>query len=496
MNSSKRYGWLATFLVFGISGCLGVTPNETTGGGGGGDGGSGGEGGGDLVDADPDGAPTGDGYYQCPEDGLGNPKIGTLLGGVACDCDDTTVAINPGVKDVIAACDALHKAGKLPTDGKVDVNCDGTPENCNELLGLCAAGATQSCYTGAVPATQTVGICHAGVQTCDTNGKFGACVGDQTPLAKNCNSSQDNDCNGMPDATETECIGNGQCQPGATQNCYTGPASTDGVGACHGGTQICDSNGNWGACLGETLPGSETTALVCADGLDNDCDGWIDMADASCAQAGVCQNGAMQSCYNGANGTDGVGACHGGTQTCVSGAWGVCVNEVTPVTEICADNIDNDCDGTKDEAGCQGGNGAVCSATVTGSYTPPNGAGSITWNFYQVCSSTPGNGASSSSSPVTLTFTATPGTAVELNGQITGFGWICSEPQQNNPVVAFGVPSLPGYSYSGKLTSGASMGPGTYGYAHDVNAPGNWGCNIYVCPATPAGQVAMNCIVQ
>jgi hypothetical protein len=493
---TNRIGILAfvASLFLGSFGCFQKVDSETDDGAGCneacGEGGSGGSGGGDLIDADPDGSPTGDGYYQCPEDGLGNPKIGTLLDGVSCDCDDTTVAINPGVKDVSAACDALHTAGKLPTDGKVDVNCDGVPDDCNELLGLCAAGATQSCYTGSIPSSQTKGICHPGTQTC-VNGAWGACVGDQAPLSINCNSSSDNDCNGLPDNSEPECIGNGQCQPGATQSCYTGPANTQNVGTCHGGTQTC-ANGAWGACVGQVTPAA---VEICNNNADDDCDGVSDANEPGC-QNGVCQNGATQSCYTGPANTQNVGTCHGGTQTCANGAWGACVNEVTPVTEICADNIDNDCDGTKDEAGCQGGNGAVCSATVTGSYTPPNGAGSITWNFYQVCSSTPGNGASSSSSPVTLTFTATPGTAVELNGQITGFGWICSEPQQNNPVVAFGVPSLPGYSYSGKLTSGASMGPGTYGYAHDVNAPGNWGCNIYVCPATPAGQVAMNCIVQ
>ena len=44
------------------------------------------------------------------------------------------------------------------------------------------------------------------------------------------------------------------CTPGATQACYTGAPGTAGVGPCTGGTQTCDSGGNWGACDGEVDP--------------------------------------------------------------------------------------------------------------------------------------------------------------------------------------------------------------------------------------------------
>jgi hypothetical protein len=52
-----------------------------------------------------------------------------------------------------------------------------------------------------------------------------------------------------------------------------------------------------------------------------------------------------QPCYTGEAGTNGVGACHGGTQSCV-GALGPCNGEVTPAPiENCFNAIDDDCDG-------------------------------------------------------------------------------------------------------------------------------------------------------
>ena len=76
------------------------------------------------------------------------------------------------------------------------------------------------------------------------------------------------DCDGAPGCeSEIECT----CAPGDTQPCYPGPAGTENVGICTGGTQECNPFGTgWGACIGFVLP---EAIEVCGNGLDDDCNG-------------------------------------------------------------------------------------------------------------------------------------------------------------------------------------------------------------------------------
>jgi hypothetical protein len=188
--------------------------------------------------------------------------------------------------------------------------CNGFDDDCD---GQIDENVTRSCYTG--PAgTQDVGVCMSGIQTCNA-GSFGACQGQVLPSAEVCDNL-DNDCDGARDES-------------VTQACYSGPAGTQGVGACMAGTRTC-SAGSFGACQGEVTP----TAEVC-DNIDNDCDGARDES-------------VTQACYTGPAGTAGVGPCRSGTQTCSAGSFGACQGQVLPSVETC-DNVDNDCDGTRDE---------------------------------------------------------------------------------------------------------------------------------------------------
>ena len=201
---------------------------------------------------------------------------------------------------------------------------------------ICVPGAVASCYDG--PAgTAGVGTCTAGTQTCNAQGTgYGACTGDVTPANETCGDGLDTDCDG---AADEGCV----CAPGTVASCYSGPAGTEGVGTCAAGTQACSADGtSYGACTGDVTPATD----VCGDGLDTDCDG---VADEGC----VCAPGTTASCYSGPAGTEGVGTCAAGTQTCSADgtSYGACAGDVTPAVETCGDGLDNDCDGVVDD-GC------------------------------------------------------------------------------------------------------------------------------------------------
>ena len=204
----------------------------------------------------------------------------------------------------------------------LDHDCDGTPNN---RLGGCACrnGDSRDCYDG--PAgTLGMGTCRAGAQTC-VDGSWGSCAGAVEPRPGACG--------------EMSCVGGlnpgCDCLVGAHQACYTGPTMTRMRGICRDGTQTCAATASgsaWGMCDGQTLP---ETADRC-DGQDRNCDGTPNNAPGGC----VCTPGQTQSCYTGPAGTQGMGTCRAGTQTCalVSGtaAWGSCANEVTPQPGNCA----------------------------------------------------------------------------------------------------------------------------------------------------------------
>jgi hypothetical protein len=130
------------------------------------------------------------------------------------------------------------------------------------------------------------------------------------------------------------------CTDGETRAC---PLT---LGVCEGAEQTC-SEGVWGTCSSaEYGVNYEATETSCSDGLDNDCDGDVDIADSDCQE---CQDGATRQC-----GTTDVGICSYGVETCSGGAWASC-DAVLPSTEVygeasCDDGLDNDCDGLIDSA--------------------------------------------------------------------------------------------------------------------------------------------------
>jgi hypothetical protein len=234
------------------------------------------------------------------------------------------------------------------------------------VMMVCMPGTTQPCYDGPM-ATKGVGICHDGQQTCLPDGSaYGACTGQVLPLpAEDCATPVDDDCDGNVNDMAAGCV----CAPTTTAPCYDGPAATENVGLCHGGTKACAADGkSYGACTGQVLPQPET----CNTPGDDDCNGQTNEGGAGCG----CTPNAVVPCYSGPPNTKNVGPCVGGTQVCNSAGtgFGPCMGEVLPQPETCNTPIDDNCNGQTNE----GGAGCVCQPNATVScYSGPAGTAGV-----------------------------------------------------------------------------------------------------------------------
>ena len=333
-----------------------------------------------------------EGTAEKPFPGYRPCKLGTKL----CKEDNTWGECIGAIYPEAEICDGKDN----DCNGMIDENLQG----CAAPV-ACQKGETQPCYNhlqGCVVDAKGVwscqGQCKTGLRTCTDNQMWGECIGQVGPSFEDCNQVDDN-CNGLVDEG---CV----CSPKTTQPCYAGTPSTRGKGRCQDGIQNCQ-RGFWGSCEGSTsqrqeecngedddcngviddpekliAPPCEKRLGVClgavkrcggvrgwlpctsedyqradpsyvaddgegkdhCDGKDNDCDGKI---DEGCS--GSCITGSVKACYNGPNGTQGQGACRDGLQICKDGAWGDCLLQVLPTTEICNNSIDDDCNGLIDD---------------------------------------------------------------------------------------------------------------------------------------------------
>jgi hypothetical protein len=97
-----------------------------------------------------------------------------------------------------------------------------------------------------------------------------------------------------------------------------------------------------------------------------------DIGQGGSEPTGKCTEGETRTCYSGPAGSETVGACLAGIETCgAEGSWGACVGEVVPAAESCGTPADDDCDGEINQ-GC-----ACTPGTTETCYSGPAGTQSV-----------------------------------------------------------------------------------------------------------------------
>jgi len=186
----------------------------------------------------------------------------------------------------------------------------------------CVSEETQSCDTA------LLGICATGTKLCSQDSFWGECVQDNASTTEICDNQLDDDCDGTIDCNDEDCAedlacqlepepepepesycGDGnldegeECDDGNTEDgdgcsalCVIEPqpectleetqsCDTSFLGICAVGTQTCSEQGFWDECVQNTT----STAEICDNQLDDDCDGTLDCDDEDCAEESVCQ---------------------------------------------------------------------------------------------------------------------------------------------------------------------------------------------------------------
>ena len=289
----------------------------------------------DGKDNDCDGSKDEDFTYVDPvtseDKAKGDPcGTGACSGGqVVCAEDGGELVCSTDTVTGYEACDGIDNDCDGLTDAEdVADLLSGDPQQCEVQVGVCNGAA------------KPVSLCVAGSWTeCGDADYLDHDAAYEAGGETSCDG-KDNDCDGSKDEDFTITLLDGSTVSGVNQAC--------GVGACTGGTTQCQVDGGDIFCSSESSAGDE----VC-DGIDNDCDGKKDAADADDVVAGFFVHDEP-SCE------DEDGVCAGTIKPaslCTAGAWSPCTDteyaaqraDYQADLETACDGLDNDCDGSADE---------------------------------------------------------------------------------------------------------------------------------------------------
>ncbi len=263
---------------------------------------------------------------------------------------------------VLQPCPCAETCNGIDDDsnGTID-DVAGLGQPCSQGVGACRVEGSQECdlVLGALTCSAqellpSDEICDHLDNDCDgviDNGVLNACDLCGPVPAEICDGA-DNDCDGAIDEGLLNACG--RCGPIPTETCNGIDDDCNGVideglqdlpcvtgeeGVCKPGRQSCQE-ANLTVCT--RIRGPRVQELCeAAPSQDDNCSGRTNEGCSSCT-IGV----TTRSCYNGPQGTLGVGSCHAGVSTCVGNFdFGPCEAEVLPSPEIPGNGEDEDCDG-------------------------------------------------------------------------------------------------------------------------------------------------------
>jgi len=232
-------------------------------------------------------------------------SAGSCADGVDNDCDTLRDCLDP---DCRPHCTAPDSGPPPPVDAGCVPSVENTPGRCNDGVDNDCDGFVD-CNDFDCSRNPDLSICprDAGPGPIDTGV---VCVPSPEGTNFACNDGIDNDCDGFVDCIDFDCSRN------------------ISVTVCRDGGAGC-------------IPTAEDTNFACSDGVDNDCDGFADCVDFDCTRLGtpvtVCRDAGAPvdvGQYRDAGPRADAASC---VRTGDENTFGVC-----------NDGVDNDCDGYVD----------------------------------------------------------------------------------------------------------------------------------------------------